>query len=72
VIAAAQRILAETVEPALPVGRRRRPAQEVTQPPLPLFEAEPDPLREELKALDLNRMTPLEALTWLHERQQKL
>ena len=69
VIAAAQRILAETPEPAIPAGRRRRPQQEVSQPPLPLFEAEPDPLRAELAALDLNRMTPLEALLWLSERQ---
>jgi len=35
-----------------------------------MFEAEPDPLREELRALDLNRMTPLEALAWLAERQK--
>jgi DNA mismatch repair protein MutS len=70
VIAAAQRILAETPD-VLPQARRRRPAQEVTQPLLPLFEPEADPLREELNGLDLNRMTPLEALNWLAERQRR-
>jgi hypothetical protein len=41
----------------------------VSQPALPLFEIEPDPIRAELEALDLNRMTPLEALNWLAARQ---
>ena len=36
-----------------------------SQPALPMFEVEPDPLRSELEALDLNRMTPLEALHWI-------
>jgi len=37
---------------------------------LPLFEVEPDGLRAELEALDLNRMTPLEALNWIASRRR--
>jgi hypothetical protein len=32
---------------------------------LPMFEARPDPLRQELEALDLNSMTPIDAINWL-------
>ncbi len=70
VIARAQRILSETQEPPLEALRKGRAKAEPAQPLLPMFEAEPDPLREELRALDLNRMTPLEALAWLAERQK--
>jgi DNA mismatch repair protein MutS len=72
VIAAAQRLLSQSPEtPATPPrkGRERRP-EPVQQPLLPMFEAEPDPLRAELDALDLNRMTPLEALNWIASRQR--
>jgi len=68
VISAAQRILAETPEKPLEEKRPRRQAP--VQPLLPLFEPEPDPLREELAALDLNRMTPLEVMAWVAERQK--
>ncbi|HET8715542.1 MAG TPA: DNA mismatch repair protein MutS, partial [Holophagaceae bacterium] len=34
-----------------------------------LFEPEPDPLRAELEALDLDRLTPLEALNWIAARR---
>ncbi|WP_316414258.1 DNA mismatch repair protein MutS [Mesoterricola silvestris] len=68
VIAAAQRILAETPEKPLEEKRSRRQAP--VQPALPLFEPEPDPLREELAALDLNRMTPLEVMAWVAARQK--
>ncbi len=68
VISAAQRILAETPEKPLEEKRSRRQAP--VQPLLPLFEPEPDPLREELAALDLNRMTPLEVMAWVAERQK--
>jgi len=40
-----------------------------SQPALPLFDVEPDPLRAELEALDLNRMTPLEALNWIAQKR---
>jgi DNA mismatch repair protein MutS len=60
VIARALRLLAETRE-----APRRR--QEVLQPALPLFEL--DPLRAELQSLDLDRLTPLQALAWLAEKQ---
>ncbi len=62
VIQRAQRLLAQAPEapPKAPTP---------LQPALPLFEAEPDPLRAELEALDLSRMTPLEALNWLAARQ---
>jgi hypothetical protein len=35
-----------------------------------MFETEVDPLRAELEALDLNRMTPLEALNWIATRRR--
>jgi DNA mismatch repair protein MutS len=38
---------------------------------LTLFSAEPDPLVEELKALAVDELTPLEALTRLYELQRK-
>ncbi len=62
VIQRAQRLLAQAPEapPKAPTP---------LQPALPLFETEPDPLRAELEALDLSRMTPLEALNWLAARQ---
>lgn len=69
VITAAQRILAETQDPAIIKPGRRKP--EAIQPALPLFEPEPDPLREELNALDLSRMTPLEVMNWVAERQKR-
>jgi DNA mismatch repair protein MutS len=63
VIQRAQRLLAQAPEapPKAPTP---------LQPVLPLFEAEPDPLRAELEALDLSRMTPLEALNWLATKQK--
>ncbi len=68
VITAAQRILAETTEPPITSPKRRKP--DAIQPALPLFEEPaPDPLREELNALDLNRMTPLEVMNWVSQRQ---
>ena len=71
VIAAAQRILAETPEPVLlPAKKPRRAQPEVSQPMLPLFDLEPDPLRAELNGLELNRMTPLEVMNWVAERQK--
>jgi DNA mismatch repair protein MutS len=63
VIRQAQRLLAQA-----PETPPRAPTP--TQPPLPLFETEPDPLRAELEALDLNRMTPLEALNWIATRRR--
>jgi len=58
VIQKAQRLLAQAPEapPRPPMA---------SQPALPMFEVEPDSLRAELEALDLNRMTPLEALNWI-------
>ena len=68
VITHAQRILASTQEPSIIKPARRK--AEAVQPALPMFDAEPDPLREELNALDLNRMSPLEALNWLAAKQR--
>ncbi|WP_306591321.1 DNA mismatch repair protein MutS [Geothrix sp. 21YS21S-4] len=62
VIQKAQRLLAQA-----PEAPPRAPTAQ--QPLLPLFEPEPDPLRAELDALDLGRMTPLEALNWLAAKQ---
>jgi DNA mismatch repair protein MutS len=36
-----------------------------------LFATEPHPLIEALQKLDLSRMTPLQALNWLAEQQEK-
>ncbi len=63
VIQRAQRLLAQAPE----VPKAPTPLQ----PALPLFEVEPDLLRAELEALDLNRMTPIEALTWLATKQKE-
>jgi DNA mismatch repair protein MutS len=62
VIQKAQRLLAQAPEtpPRAPMP---------SQPPLPMFEVEPDGLRAELEALDLNRMTPIEALNWIASRR---
>ena len=52
---------------------RRRAMKEMTLPPalqLTLFANEPDPLVEELKALPIDEMTPLEAIGKLYELQQ--
>ncbi|MDP2876162.1 MAG: DNA mismatch repair protein MutS [Holophaga sp.] len=70
VIARAQRILAEAKEAPIEPAKKPKRSSESHQPMLPLFEAEVDPLRDELKALDLNRMTPMEALAWLAEKQR--
>jgi len=79
VIQVAQRILAET--PELPIIEKslakdtdrgtEKPIrkQQVMQPILPMFELEPDPLREELEALDLNAMTPLQVMNWVAAKQ---
>jgi hypothetical protein len=48
-------------------GRRKKEAT----PPLPLF-GQKSPLLEELGKLDINSLTPLEALTKLYELQQKV
>ena len=69
VIAQARRLLQDL--PEAPVPPPAKPRQEVAQPLLPLFAAEPDPLREELEGLDLSRMTPLEALNWLAAKQKE-
>jgi DNA mismatch repair protein MutS len=56
---------------------RRKAMREMTPPVMPqalqltLFASEPDPLVEELKALAVDEMTPLEALTKLYELQRK-
>ncbi|WP_257305277.1 DNA mismatch repair protein MutS [Geothrix campi] len=64
VIQKAQRLLAQA-----PEAPPRAPMP--SQPALPLFEVEPDGLRGELEALDLSRMTPLEALNWLAVKQKE-
>ncbi|WP_243319881.1 DNA mismatch repair protein MutS [Geothrix sp. SG200] len=64
VIQKAQRLLAQA-----PEAPPRAPMP--SQPALPLFEVEPDALRGELEALDLSRMTPLEALNWLAMKQKE-
>jgi DNA mismatch repair protein MutS len=67
VIAKAQRILADLQDtPDVP----KRQAQ-AAQTQLPLFDDEPDPIRQELDGLDLNNMTPMEVVKWVAEKQGK-
>ncbi|MBL0312769.1 MAG: DNA mismatch repair protein MutS [Holophagaceae bacterium] len=67
VIAKAQRLLAESEDE--PAVRRNLAPVQAQQPLLPMFEQGPDPLREELEALDLKRMTPLEVMVWVAAKQ---
>jgi DNA mismatch repair protein MutS len=53
------------------VPRDRRPAPPVHVTQLALFDARPDPLLDELAALDLSNLTPLEALNKLAEMQER-
>jgi DNA mismatch repair protein MutS len=67
--------LDETGRPALAAGHRKRRAQlglfeAPTPEPLPPPQA--SPLEDALRALDLSRTTPMDALLWLHEQQKKL
>ncbi|HTW76624.1 MAG TPA: DNA mismatch repair protein MutS [Thermoplasmata archaeon] len=76
VLAEAERLLRALEEPGLgpPVRGRttgRRPTRYTQGVLLDEPPAAPDPLREELRALDLDRMTPVEAHRRLHEIQRK-
>jgi DNA mismatch repair protein MutS len=59
-------------------GRKKKQQQQRAQlglfqaPPPPAPAVAPVPLLDDLRALDLARTTPLEALLWLHEQQKKL
>ena len=75
--------LDEAGRPALSQRRARRsqlglfealPAPPPDAPPAPPPDAPPapGPVEAALRALDLSRTTPLEALLWLHEQQKKL
>ena len=69
--------LDEAGRPALAAGRGKRrkqlglfeaaPAEPAPPPPAPV-----PALEEALRALDLSRTTPMDALLWLHEQQKKL
>ena len=69
VIHRAEEIL-EELEREARAPTRRRKAAEVQQ--LALFPTKPHPVVEELSRLDVNSMTPLEALNKLYELQQKI
>jgi len=65
---------AKTMLLTLEAGHRVVPGAPPTSDPtqLQLFAAPvPDPVMEELRALDLDDMTPLQALNWLVEHQRK-
>jgi len=74
VIAMAQRIMAGMRDEP-PKDRPQREGQALrpgaanrqgaTATPLPIFEPEPDPIRQEMEALDLDSMTPLDAMNWI-------
>jgi len=71
VILRARRLLAEMTEAPIEGGRAGRRLPAVQQPALPLFEPDPDPLRRDLEAIDLDSMTPLEALNWIARKRQE-
>jgi DNA mismatch repair protein MutS len=56
--------------PKLAISRKKRPAWDSHQ--RTLFQTPPDPLREALRKVDPNRLTPLEALTLLTEMKNRL
>ena len=69
VIAKARRLLSQTGDETSVSRNRASTPGPIQQPLLPMFEPECDPLREELEALDLKRMTPLEVMNWVAEKQ---
>jgi DNA mismatch repair protein MutS len=69
VIAKAQRLLAEPGGDISPFGIQSQAA--VQQPLLPMFELERDPLREDMEALDLQTMTPLDVMNWVAAKQKE-
>lgn len=56
--------------PKLAISRKKRPTWDSHQ--RTLFQTPPDPLREALRKVDPNRLTPLEALTLLTEMKNRL
>ena len=56
--------------PSGKAGKGRHRAGEIALPQLPLF-GQPSPLIDELKHLDIDSLTPLEAITRLYELQKK-
>ncbi len=76
VIERAREVLAEleserTVEHLEPPARRRARAPRAPEAQLPLFAAEPDPVVQELRALELEKLTPLEALNRIAELKKR-
>ncbi len=64
----------EELERAGDAPRRRQRMREITPPQaiqMTLFSAEPDPLIEDLKALPIDELTPLEAISRLYELQRR-
>ncbi len=65
----------EELERAGDAPRRRQRMRELAPPPqaiqMTLFSAEPDPLIEDLKALPIDELTPLEAISRLYELQRR-
>ncbi len=56
--------------PKLAATRKKKTVWDSRQ--IPLFQTPPDPLRERLREVDPNRLTPLEALTLLMELKSKV
>jgi DNA mismatch repair protein MutS len=77
VLARAREVLAEleserTVEHLEPPGRRRARAPKPPTNQLPLFGSEPHPVLEELRRLELEKLSPLEALNRIAEWKRTL
>jgi DNA mismatch repair protein MutS len=76
VVERAMQVLEQLTNPGTPTirGKRRGVLHSLQQPTaqLSLFDAAGHPLLDEIRSLDLTRMTPLEALTTLHRWQQMI
>ena len=77
VLSRAREVLAEleserTVEHLEPPGRRRTRASRPPTTQLPLFVTDPHPVLEELRRLELDRLSPLEALNRIAEWKRSL
>ncbi|HEV8050000.1 MAG TPA: DNA mismatch repair protein MutS, partial [Thermoplasmata archaeon] len=75
-VAEAERLLRKLESDGVDLGGPARRAAPTRYTQAMLLPAEPapasSPLADELRALDPDRMTPVEALAWIHERRQRL
>ena len=68
------KLLAELADSIRPRGKRRGSIHILPEPSvqLPLFEMRGHPIIDQLRGLDITRLTPIEALTTLHRWQEMI